>query len=260
MRMSSKDSINIREDESNKHENKHTSGRRKKTHAQFMSEIQSVNPNIEILGEYKNSKEKIRVRCKICNNIWEAAPSKLLLGRSCPPCGRQRVGDKRRNNLEKVTQKLKDTNPNIEIVGKYVSVDKPIECKCLKCGFMWYPTLSNLYAGKGCPKCSGTYHRTHEEFVDELRDINPNIEVVGEFVNTTTKVECKCVICGYVWKTTPSSLLQGTGCRNCAHNRNSRINRVVDDVRTFTDSHELFVEEMYKDGKNSSILLLDNMK
>ena len=238
--------------------NERVSSKRRKTHEQFLSEIQSVNTNIDILGEYVKSNEKICVRCKICDHIWYATPSKLLLGRSCPICARKKVGDARRNSFDKVVQRLKDVNPYVEILGEYVSTDKPIECRCLKCNYIWKPTISNLYAGKGCPKCSGCYKRSPEEFVNELHLISPDIEVIGTYVNSRTKVKCRCKECGYIWETTPSSLLSGTGCRNCAVNNWSHTNRVNDDVRVFTHSHESFVKEIYKNDKNSTIILMDN--
>lgn len=229
----------------------------KKTHEQFLNEIGNINPNIEIIEKYKGCKEKIEVKCLICGNVWRAAPSKLLIGRGCPKCGRKKAAEARRNSFDKVQKKLHEINPNIEITGEYVSVDNPIDCKCLKCGFIWKPTLSNLYAGKGCPKCSGRYQRTHEEFVNELHDISPNIEVISTFINTSTKVRCRCLECGYIWESVPSSLLRGTGCRNCAVNRNTGTNRVHDDVRVFIYSPETFIDEIYKDNKNSTITLLD---
>ena len=152
--------------------------------------MEIINPNVEIIDEYVNSNEKIRVKCKVCDNVWYASPSKLLVGRSCPVCGRRKVGEAKRNSIDKVLRRLNKVNPDIKLLGEYVSADKPILCKCLKCGFEWKPTMSNLYSGKGCPKCSGTYHRTHEEFVEELKSINPNIEVLGDLLIHPRKIKC----------------------------------------------------------------------
>lgn len=107
-----------------------------------------------MLTEYVNSKEKVLCRCKVCGNEWSASPSKLLIGRGCPKCGRKRVGDKRRNSSEKFLQRLEQVNPNILVLGEYTGADNKILCRCKVCNNEWYPTPSNLYAGKGCPQCA----------------------------------------------------------------------------------------------------------
>ena len=37
--------------------------------------------------------------------------------------------------------------------------------------------------------------RTHEEFIELVNDINPNIEIIGKYVNAKTKIECKKAYC-----------------------------------------------------------------
>ena len=59
--------------------------------------------------------------------------------------------------------------------------------------------------------------RTHEEFIELVNDINPNIEIIGKYVNAKTKIECKCKKCGHKWSPRPHHLLEGYGCPNCNH-------------------------------------------
>ena len=59
---------------------------------------------------------------------------------------------------------------------------------------------------------------THEEFIDKLKTKNNHfdtIEILGKYINTKTKIQCKCKICGYEWKAIPEVLLNGNGCRKC---------------------------------------------
>lgn len=188
-----------------------------KTHNEFINQLYSINKNITIISKYVNSNDKVKCKCNICNNEWMASPAKLLAGRSCPMCAKKKVADSRRNNIEQVKNRLMKVNPNINIIGEYSSCDKPVECECLMCGFRWFPTVSNLYAGKGCPKCSKSYHRTNEEFVEEIKNINPGITLLESFINTATRIKCKCKKCGFIWNASPSSLLQGHGCAKCSN-------------------------------------------
>ena len=48
---------------------------------------------------------------------------------------------------------MKDINPTIKIIGKYVNCKTKIKCKCLVCGTVWEATPSNLLKYRGCPAC-----------------------------------------------------------------------------------------------------------
>lgn len=57
---------------------------------------------------------------------------------------------------------------------------------------------------------------TQEQFVSKLKEKNPDITVLGEYVNINTKVMVKCNKCGHEWDVLPCSLLYiGTGCPKC---------------------------------------------
>lgn len=39
--------------------------------------------------------------------------------------------------------------------------------------------------------------RTQKEFIEEMRLINPNIEIIGEYINSSHRIKCRCKIDGY---------------------------------------------------------------
>ena len=65
-----------------------------------------------------------------------------------------------------------------------------------------------------------------------MAKINPNILILGEYINAKTPIRVKCLIDGYEWSPTPDSLLQGNGCGVCS---NKIILKGVNDLWT-TDS------------------------
>lgn len=63
----------------------------RKTTESFVNEMcEKGNPDVVVDGEYKNAKTKIAVHCKKCGEDWLAIPDKLLLGRGCPKCRKNR--------------------------------------------------------------------------------------------------------------------------------------------------------------------------
>ena len=53
----------------------------------FKEELYKVDSNIEVIGEYINSKTNIKCVCKICGHEWEAMPTNMLNNKTgCPNC------------------------------------------------------------------------------------------------------------------------------------------------------------------------------
>ena len=57
--------------------------------------------------------------------------------------------------------------------------------------------------------------KTHEEYVAEVAEVNPNIEVIGQYIDNNTKILHKCKIDGYIWEVRPYKVLGGHGCHVC---------------------------------------------
>lgn len=61
---------------------------RLKTDSQFKQELEArgILDEFEVLGEYKHSKDKIKVKHLICGHIYYVTPNHLLRGSGCPYC------------------------------------------------------------------------------------------------------------------------------------------------------------------------------
>jgi len=336
---------------------KRSSQKRLKTTTEFRKTLSTINPQIEVIGEYINNSTKIECRCLFCGHTWMSLPTNLIKGRGCPNCshtstsfveqtirlsfekilGTEHVISRdcnaigmeldiliptlgiaiepgnwfwHKNKIERDTQKrclceengirlitifdgfsgnpqmfpsdfyytsgslneknnyniLKDIiycifdsanitsrftaeewngiinealllsrkratddfkeiltsiSPDIIVMGEYINNKTGIECQCEKCGHVWKPTPDKLLQGRGCPRCAGTIKKTHSQFCEELWAINPNISILGEYVNATTKIDIMCNICKHNWSAIPTSLLKGHGCSRCAAKANA---------------------------------------
>lgn len=226
-----------------------------KTHSDFIKELKIINPNIQILSNYTNNKTKVDCKClkHNCGHIWSAIPNSLLQGHGCPQCG----GWIKRSH-EEFVDLLKTINPNIIVVDKYKNRKSKIKCKCKIDNNEWYAMPYHLLKGVGCPICgvaSSADGRTksYEEFVKELQQINPNIEIVGQYNNTNTKVKCRCSIDGYEWEALPNNLLQGHGCPKCNNPRGE--NKIIH----LLNKHQIcyVAQKRFEDCKNIKPLPFD---
>ncbi len=57
--------------------------------------------------------------------------------------------------------------------------------------------------------------KTHEEFVEQLYNINPNIEVIGTYTTAKNYIDVKCKVCGGEWSSKANNLLNSKGCPYC---------------------------------------------
>lgn len=102
------------------------------------------------------------------------------------------------------------------ILGEYTGASSEVLVRRSICRHEYKIKPNHLLSGSKCKKCpSKTRRKSHEEYVAEAYAINPELKVIGEYVNFTTKIEHECK-CGKRWETTPSVVLNGQGlCYKC---------------------------------------------
>ena len=170
---------------------------KKRTHEEFVELINDINPDIEIIGKYVNAKTKIECKCKKCGHKWSPLANSVVQGFGCPNC--QLISMK--FSHEEFVDKMKNKQPNIEVIGKYISMSKRIAVKCKIHNFEWHPIAQTvLETGRGCKFCSSkilkrSFIQSQEDFKNYIQTVNQNIEIIGDYINCHTKILCKCKLC-----------------------------------------------------------------
>lgn len=111
--------------------------------------------------------------------------------------------------------------PSIVKVWEYTTAKGKAVVSCIE-GHKWQLIPTNLLSrgnGSICPVCSNntqyklvdglatfTRAKTHSDFTDEIRSINPDVQVLGKYTGAHLPVELGCK-CGYKWKIIPTNLL-----------------------------------------------------
>lgn len=206
------------------------------THEKYVERVQKINPDVEVLEEYIGSQKKILHKCKIDGYEWYTQPSNILNGKGCPKC----YGNIQKSH-QRYVEEVALINPNVEVIGVYINNKTKILHKCKIDGYEWLSSPNHILKGRGCPKCYGRIKRTHEQYVSEVMLINPNIEVVGEYINSRTKILHKCKIDGHEWYAIPNSIIQGSGCPKCNESRGEKnISKWLDEFNILYQKQKIF--------------------
>lgn len=101
-----------------------------------------------------------------------------------------------------------------------------------------------------------TKRKTHSQFLDELKIINPQIIPEEEYQGSSIPIMCFCSACKHRWKVRPNALLRGYGCPKCAGNlRKSNESFLTELLAVNPDIEPL---EKYNGNKNAILCKCKN--
>lgn len=135
---------------------------------------------------------------------------------------------------------------NLIMVGDYINNITPVEFICEKhkdIGIQrmsWTTMKKSKYPCKCCRK-EHIVLKSDNEFQEEIKDTkNPNIEVIGKYIKSGIKIECKCNKCGRTIFLRLDHIRRGIGCGYCTKSIGE------DRVETFLKNHNLKYEREYR--------------
>ncbi|MEI4827996.1 hypothetical protein WAX78_00715 [Bacillus sp. FJAT-53711] len=244
-----------------------------KTIEQFKQEVfDLVGDEYQVVSEYINSREYITMLHKYCldggEHEYPVTPDSFLRGIRCPKCGVIKAANKLRKTLAEFKVEIfKLVGDEYSVVGDYVSSHVPIlmkHNKCLDGGTNEFPMQpANFIYGQRCPKCFGNFLKTHEEFVQEVRElVGDEYTVLETYKGSKETVSMRHNTCldgrTHEYTPFPSNFLKGQRCPKCAPLRTAEQTRKT--IEQFKQEvYDLVGEEYTVEGEytgaNSSILL-----
>lgn len=107
---------------------------------------------------YKNSASKIKLKCTICNHIFERVANHHLLGQDCKQCVNKSVGLNNRTNIEDFESECRFNNLDKYIYFQdYIGNNSDIKVQCKDCNTVFYANAKHHKNRiSGCPDCSMT--------------------------------------------------------------------------------------------------------
>lgn len=104
----------------------------------------------------------------------------------------------------------------IEIFNDYETRESEIRFQCKKCKKIDTDIAWNMRrADVHCKRCRGILNE--EEFIEWLHEINPDVRLVGEYKNMSTKTNFWCNLCNspFPKPKVPRRFGKGNGCPKC---------------------------------------------
>lgn len=167
------------------------------------------------------NKKKRRSVCFVCEKHIDKGiqikPVEKLVNakKPCQYCNHTKLSDVFKEEIANIS-------PNIEVMSECVNTDSVIKCKCKIDGYEWSAVARALLAGEGCKKCGykkvwETRGRiTTDDFKKKMKQINDNIEIIGEYTGSHNLIKCKCKLDGQIWESYACNLLnQSASCPFC---------------------------------------------
>ena len=214
-----------------------------KTTMQFKEEVfDLVGDEYSIVGEYINSHTKINIKHNVCGQVFQMDPVHFLRGQRCTneTCLHQRMGDNaskvKGNSFERRFEEYAD---EYDVLSDYKRWNKKMTFKHKLCGCIFERTPNTFFNETNnvhhikCPDCFKKYWlelttKTQEQFEkDVFNKYKDEYAILGQYVNSDTKITIKHNKCGFVWNALPSGLLGGTGCPQCKSSKGERKIRLV---------------------------------
>lgn len=172
-------------------------------------------------------------KCLGCNEIIKVnkaanflAPSKAYGCKNCHGLWKER---------EKKIELIKE---KYDILYTYVKESHTYyHVRCKKCQHERDTTLKNLIVHLDCGCQTNTYrNRTEQEFINEVNKNSSlgDYELVGKYINQTTKTLVRHKSCGFIWKVRPSEIIHGkSSCPKCRKNKSigeSLVEKILSDL------------------------------
>lgn len=162
-----------------------------------------------------------------CGHEWKAMVKNRVRGSGCPYCSGNKVlpgyndlATKRPELAEEWSQK----NSPLTADQVHVFSNRSVWWKG-SCGHEWRSRIADRSSGHGCPFCEGKLlagfndlATTSPELIEEWSETN-ELYPTGVSAKSRKQVWWKCRSCGFLWKASISTRVNGSGCPDCRRAR-----------------------------------------
>lgn len=205
---------------------------KKTTKDDYIKKVKNLYGNMFEVIEFNGLQVKAKIKHNKCGNTFEIIGNELTRERRqenfkkdlCPLCTSKVMVSK-----EEAYKKLEElTDGKLIHIGEYINTRVKTKFKCTVCGHNtetnFHHIFNNMKRKKsdntwGCSNCSNKYKKDINSFERELLEKRKGSYVLTEnsnYINTSTKIELKHIVCGKSFKIEPHEILSGhSSCPYC---------------------------------------------
>ena len=202
---------------------------KKLQNSEYLNRVEDlVGKEYSVLEECIDGRTKLLTRHNYCGFEWKVSPSKFLIGRRCPKCGRVSSSNKQRKPLEQLIKEISEIeNGDFSYIsGIPKNNSEKIAIFHKECKRSFEIKVSNFLTRKTCPLCAieniDRGRKTHFEFIKEMYKIHgTEYTVLGQYITSKEKI---LILhnCGFEWLITPTNILRNFGCPRCSDTKKSK--------------------------------------
>ena len=185
------------------------------------------------LVDYKNCDNKVKIKCMICNKIFEQIPYNHINKKAgcinCYTINKYKITLNQR--LNEFIKKAKEIHNNNYDYTKVIFVNSktPIIIICNKCNNEFKNTTNaHLNGDGGCKICAINKFKkertfTNEQFIEKANKVHNNNYNYSQvnYINSQTYINILCNKCNHSFQILPNNHLRGKGCKKCANKLNA---------------------------------------
>lgn len=135
----------------------------------------------------------------------------------------------KKTNKEFLKQVYERTGKEYIFLERYIDTHSPLLCYHTKCQNITKIEPNRFLRGGRCAFCSHKNaglkaRKSNADFLKEfsLVPCSDEYEILESYVTAFTKIQCKHIKCGTVWKIAPHELLKGVGCPKCKSSKGEK--------------------------------------
>lgn len=103
-----------------------------------------------------------------------------------------------------------------------------------------------------------TKRKSHEDYVEDLYNVNPHLHIQSKYINARTKIKVQDDRCKHTWDVIPSTPLRGIGCPYCSRRRKRTYQEFIEDLYLINPNIDILTKE--EDYINGSTKVLCKCK
>lgn len=226
-----------------------------------LKKAKEINPDIELLEPYNNLTTRMKCFCKKHNYPTSKTMQEILKGKGCYYCGCEKLSNSSYLSIETVQSEISKINPHIKMID-YKGATQQSKCYCNKHNKYFYKGYYALTHNEnsGCEVCYAENLRETQgmgidEFKRRLKEVHPELVVIGEYVNNCAPIEIYCTTHDYTFLSKPVDVLKRINC--CEKSRQTYKEEYICSFIENTYGFSITRQKKFEDCKDKKILPFD---